>query len=376
MLRSHITVSDQVDKRRAAMTEAVLARAAVTGPDARPIRASSANPYRGFKMLDLARASLRAAGMQQVDGMDQLRVFGLALTQGTGDFPVLLENVLHKTVQAAYAIAPDTWTRFCARGSVSDFRAHSRYRSGALSNLEAKTELGEFRNKTIPDGEKGSITAGTKGNIINISREALINDDLASFTSLATALGRAAKRTVEADVYAALAANSGGGPLLSDGLPLFHSSHGNLLASGTVISTTNVDLMRQAMAGQTDVGGVEFLGVRPAALLCPLTLGSLAREVNGAEYNDDTDKQQRKPNVVRGLFSDIVDTPRLSGTAWYMFADPQEAPVMEVAFLDGNDEPYVELEDGFSIDGLRWKVRHDFGIAAIDYRGARKNPGA
>ena len=111
-------------------------------------------------------------------------------------------------------------------------------------------------------------------------------------------------------------------------------------------------------------------------MLCPLSLGGLAREVNGAEYNDDADRNQNKPNVVRGLFSDIVDTPRLSGTAWYTFADPNESPVMEVAFLDGDDEPYLEMQAGFTVDGISWKVRHDFGIAAIDYRGARKNPGA
>ena len=173
-----------------------------------------------------------------------------------------------------------------------------------------------------------------------------------------------------------MASNSGAGRLLVDGLPLFHATHGNLLASGTVISTTSVDLVRQAMARQLDVGGSEYLNITPAAILCPLTLGGLAREVNGAEYNDDANKQQRKPNVVRGLFRDIVDTPRLTGTGWMAFADPQEAPVMEVAFLDGEEEPFVEMEDGFSVDGIRWKVRHDYGVAGVDYRGAFLNPGA
>jgi hypothetical protein len=308
--------------------------------------------------------------------MDQMRIVALAFTQSGSDFPILLENVMYKTLQAAYAVQPDTWSRFCARGTVSDFRAHSRYRVGSLSNLEAKTELGEFRNKSIPDGEKGSISAITKGNVINISREAVINDDLGAFVGLSNALGRAAKRTVEADVYASLALNSGAGPILSDGLALFHSSHNNLLASGTVINTANVDLMRQAMGSQLDVGGNDFLDITPAIWLGPLSLGGLAREVNGAEYNDDSNRQQRKPNVVRGLFSDIVDTPRLTGTAWYTFADPNVAPVLEVAFLDGNDMPYLEMEQGFTVDGSRWKVRLDFGVAGVDYRGARRNPGA
>jgi hypothetical protein len=78
---------------------------------------------------------------------------------------------------------------------------------------------------------------------------------------------------------------------------------------------------------------------------------------------------------VRGLFGEIVDTPRLSGTRRYLFADPNEAPVLEVAFLDGNDAPFLDMEEGFSVDGARYKVRLDFGIAAIDYRGAIRNAG-
>lgn len=369
------TVEDETDKRVEAQAQSIMARAGVNGADGKRVIALTSNPFRGFKMLDLARASLQAAGVK-TDGMDQMKVVGLAFTQGTGDFPILLENVMHKTLQAAYAVAPDTWTRFCARGSVSDFRAHNRYRVGSLSNLETKNELGEFRNKSIPDGEKASITAATKGNIINISREAVINDDLGAFVGMANALGRAAKRTVEADVYTALLSNSGAGPLLSDGLALFHATHNNLLASGTVISTASVDLMRQAMGSQLDVGGNDYLDIMPTIWLGPLSLGGLAREVNGAEYNDDSNKLQRKPNIVRGLFKDIVDTPRLTGLPWYTFADPNVAPVMEVAFLDGNDTPYLEMQQGFTVDGSAWKVRLDFGIAGVDYRGARKNPGA
>ena len=371
-IAGHITTEhDETDKRIEAMAQSVMARAALSDAKGQPIRATGANPYRGAKMLDLARASLVSAGLR-TEGMDQMSMVAASFTQSGSDFPILLENIMHKTLQNAYNITADTWTRFCKRGSVSDFRVNKRYRVGSLSVLEAKTELGEFRNKTIPDGERGSITAATKGNIINISREAVINDDLGAFVGLADALGRAAKRTIEADVYAYLVSN----PTLDDGIALFHASHGNLLAVGTVINTANVDLVRQAMASQMDVGANDFLGITPATLLCPLALGGLAREVNGAEYNDDSNKQQRKPNVVRGLFKDIVDTPRLTGTAWYAAASASDAPVIEVAFLDGNDMPYIELQNGFSVDGSRWKVRLDFGIAATDYRGIYKNPGA
>jgi len=366
------TLADEGDKRRDAIVSALMVRSGVE-TDANVRASMSANPFRGSKLLDVARASLERGGVKTT-GMGQLEIVAAAFTQGTSDFPVLLENAMHKSLQTAYARAALTWNRFCATGSVSDFRAHSRYRVGSFGALDAKNELGEFVNKSIPDGEKSSITAGTKGNIINLSREAIINDDLGAFVGLAASLGRAAARTVEVDVYALLALNSGAGPTMADGYALFSTQHANLTTSAA-ISMAAIDLDRVAMASQLDVSGNDYLDLRPAVLLVPIALGGTARTINDAQYDPDTANKLQKPNMVRGLFRDVVDTPRLSGNRRYLFADPSEAPVLEVAFLDGVQEPFLEQQDGFDVDGSRWKVRLDYGVAAIDYRGAVSNAG-
>ena len=367
------TVADEGDKRKDAVVASILARAGVV-QDAAARAALSSNPYRGDRLLDTARASLQRAGVS-VSGMTPMEVVAAAFTQGTSDFPLLLENAMHKTLQAAYATAALTWNRFCATGSVSDFRAHNRYRTGSFGSLDAVNELGEFVNKSIPDGEKASITAGTKGNIINLSRTAIINDDLGAFVGLSNMLGRAAARTVEADVYALLALNSGAGPTMGDGKALFHADHGNI-TTGAAITMAALDLDRVAMASQKDVSGNDYLDLRPAVLLVPIGLGGTARSINDAQYDPDTANKLHKPNIVNGLFRDIVDTPRMTGTRRYLFADPSEAPVLEVAFLDGNQNPYLELQNGFDVDGARYKVRLDYGVGAIDYRGAVTNAGA
>lgn len=366
------TVEDETDKRRGAIVNALMVRAGTAHKDVKA--AINANPYRGHKLLDLARASLQAKGVR-TDGMDQMQVVAAAFTQSTSDFPVILENTMHKTLLGAYALAALTWNRFCATGTVSDFRAHNRYRTGSFGTLDSKTELGEFRNKAIPDGEKASIQAATKGNIINLSREAIINDDLGAFIGLSASLGRAAARTVEVAVYAALAENSGLGPTLNDGKSLFHADHGNI-TTGAAISMLALDADRVAMAQQMDISGNDYLDLRPSVLLVPIGLGGTAKSINNAMYDPDTANKLQKPNIVNGLFSDIVDSPRLSGTRRYIFADPMEAPVLEVAFLDGAQEPYLEQEVGFTTDGTRYKVRLDYGVGAVDYRGAITNAGA
>lgn len=365
-------VEDELDKRKIAVSAALLARAGLADDN---IRASLAgNPFRGMRTLDLARASLDRLGINH-RGMDQRDIVAAAFTQTGSDFPVLLENTMHKALQGAYAVAALTWPRFCRRGAVSDFRAHNRYRTGSFGNLDAISEVSEFKNKSIPDGEKGTITAGTKGNIINLSRQAIINDDLGAFVGLAGDLGRAAARTVEADVYALLALNAGLGPTMTDGATLFHASHNNI-TTGAAIAMAAIDLDRIAMASQMDVGGNDYLDLRPSVLLVPIGLGGTARTINQAQYDPDTANKLQKPNSVLGLFRDIVDTPRLSGTRRYLFADPADAPVIEVAFLDGDDVPYLRMEEGFRQDGAQYKVRLDYGVAAIDWRGAVTNAGA
>lgn len=368
-----VTMADETDKRREAMAAALMLRAGVATAAQR--ETAGANPYRGRTLREMAAASLRAHGVDTDRFSDPRQLVAASFTHSSGDFPVLLENVLNKTLLGAYATQALTWTRFCKRGTVSDFRAHNRYRVGSLGNLQSKNELGEYKHIAMPDGEKSTITATTKGYIIGISREAIINDDLGALTDQATAMGRSAARTVEADVYALLLSNGGMGPTMNDGLTLIHASHGNV-ATGAAMSVTAFDAMRVLMAQQKDVSGNDFLDLRPDVLLCPIGLGGTARVINNAEYDTSVTNKFQVPNMVRGLFRDVVDTPRLSGTAYWALAAASDAAAIEVAFLDGNSEPYLEMESAFDTDGGRYKVRLDYGVAGHDWRGAVRNAGA
>jgi hypothetical protein len=338
--------------------------------------------FRGMRLIDLAREALERAGVK-TRGKLPMQLVGEALTMralsgaaSTGDFPMILENVLNKVLLGSYATTQDTWSKFCKRGSVSDFRASKRYRLGTFGALSALNELGEFENKAIPDAERQTLTAGTMGNIIGISRQAIINDDMGAFSSLATALGRSARLSVEVAVYALLAQNAGLGPTMGDGNPLFHASHGNI-TTGAALSAAALDLDRVAMGVQRDPSLNEVLDLSPAVLVVPKSLGGQARVINDSQYDPDTvaNKAQFKANIAGKLFESIVDTGRLTGTRRYLFADPNIAPCIEVAFLDGQDAPFMDVENGWRVDGVEWKVRMDFGVGAIDWRPGITNAG-
>jgi HK97 family phage prohead protease len=331
-------------------------------------------PARGRTLVELARQCLERAGVR-TDGMDVMDMVGKAFTHRSGnstsDFPILLENTLHKSLQAAAATVPDTWRQWCKKGTVSDFRAHTRYRQGGLGVLPDVAEGGEFKNADIKDGEKQTVQAGTKGRIIALTRQAIINDDMGAFNDMATRAGRAVALTVEVGAWTYLLSN----PVLSDGVALFHANHGNLTAGA--LSVASIEIDRVAMANQLDVGSNDLLELRPVILLCPVGLGGEARVINQSQYDTDAiaNKPSTKPNKVVGLYRQIIDTARLTGTARYSFADPNIEPVIEVAFLNGNEAPRMEMQQGWRVDGTEWKVALDVGFGALGYRGVVKSTG-
>jgi len=293
----------------------------------------------------------------------------------TSDFPVILEGVLRQTLLASYNAVPDTWRSFCRVGQTSDFREYKRKRTGALRSLPKVMENAEYTTAAIPDAESNSIYVETFGQMVNVSRQMVVNDDLGAFLQLPRDLGRAAARTIEENVYALLAAN----PTMGDGVALFHATHGNLVGSGSggVVTVATVEAIRVLMANQRDPNLKEYLGITPSVLLTGTSQGGQARVVNDAQYDvDQSNKTSFYPNKVRGLFNTVVDTPRISGNTWYAFAKPADEAVLEVAFLNGVSEPYLEMKEDWSTDGTEWKVRLDFGVAAVGFRGAAKNFGS
>ncbi|EIL99139.1 hypothetical protein UUA_09036 [Rhodanobacter thiooxydans LCS2] len=363
------------EKMRAAAEQILLARHnVITGPEAAAAR--QGNPFARATLMGIAEHCAMAAGMNTRSmGREELARRVLA-AQTTSDFPVLLENVLHKVLIGGYNATPFTWTRFCATGTLMDYRPHGRYHLSSFSDLKETNEHGEYENGVLGDGAKETITGKRKGRILEITPEVLINDDLGALVRVAGALGQAAGRTIEKDVYALFAMNGGAGPVMSDMLPLFHANHGNIAGTAAAPGVASFDAARVQMANQMDPGGNDFLDIMPAIWLGPLSLGGAARVTNRSEFDPDASNKLQRPNIVRDVFKDIIDTPRLSGTGWYALADAATEPVFEVAFMDGVQTPTLEQELNFRTDGIAWKAAHRYGAGAVGWRGAIKNAGA
>lgn len=340
--------------------------------------------FRSYSVSELARECLEAKGVK-TRGMSKDRVAQLAMSQrsggmaGTTDFPVLLENAMYKQLMASYATVQDTWKSFCGTMTVPDFRTSPRYRTGSFNKLDPKAENGEFLQKSIPDGLKYNISTKTYGNLMRVTRELLVNDDMGAIADTLGKFGRAAGLSIEVDAYAALALNGGLGPNLNDvlGTPLFDAGRGNI-GTGAALSVAALDADRVLLAQQKDISNNEFLGLKPRTLLIAIGLGGQARVINASQYDVDavttgaTNKFQ-VPNKVVGLFGEIVDTPRLSGTRRYLFVEGSQALV--VVFLEGQEAPSMEMQPQFETEGMSWRIRLDYNVQGFDPRHAITNAG-
>jgi HK97 family phage prohead protease len=347
------------------------------------VDADTDGEFRGLSLLDLAKVCItRAGGSTRGMGREQIVARAFAQRSGgysgasTSDFPVLLENTLHKMLMGSYAITPDTWSKFCKVELVSDFRNANRYRNGSFGTLPVVAENAEYQTLTIPDGEKIAISVETRGAVIGLSRQAAINDDIGALTDIATRFGRSAKLSIENSVFSMLGQNSGLGPTMADGQPFFHSNRSNV-STGSALSIAAIDADRVAMAMQRDPSSNEYLDLRPSVLLTPPAIGSAARVLNSSAW-DHTAATLEKPNPVYGLFKDVIDSPRLSwsNTHRYLFTDLGISSAFVIAMLEGQGAgPYLESRQGFVTDSLEWKCRMDYKVNPFDPRAAISNAG-
>jgi HK97 family phage prohead protease len=369
---------DQMEKFVEGATLSVLVRAQVER-DAEKVRLARSGEFSGVKLSRLAEMYLRRSGVSHIPG-NELDMVGLAITRqglhGTSDFANLLENIANKAVLAGWGTAPETWDRWCRTGSLPDFRSASRTGLSEFSDLEIVYENGEYKAGSVSD-VKEPIQLTTYGKMFHISRQAIINDDLDQLSRMPMKMGRAANRKVGDLAYAVLTDNA---TLNQDSTDLFHANHSNYIASGSgaAPSVTTIEAARTAMGTQTDPSGTATLNYEPAYLLVPKALQSTGNVLASAQYDPAGTAGTLTPNTVQGTFSVVADA-RLDtflATGWYMAGDPMLTDTVEVAFLNGMTEPYMEQKDPWDKDGVSYKVRIDAGAAALDFRALYYNYGA
>jgi len=332
------------------------------------------NEFRGFTLMEAARACLAQAGVTSMPG-SKMALVAMAITHSTSDFPYLLQDTAEKAVLKGYTEADETFKTWIKVGRLTDFKAASRAGMSEFSDLDEIKEGAEFKHGAVGE-RREQIQLATYGKLFSISRQAIINDDLGAFSDIPRKMGRAAPRKVGDLVYAVLTGN----PNMADGTALFHANHSNLAGSAAALSLSTVGAGRTAMGRQTDSSGAaNALNIRPRYLIVPITLEDAAGVLLNSEYDPDTANKLQRYNPARGWNLTLVSDARLdasSTTAYFLVADQGMFDTVEVAYLDGNPNPYLEQQNGWTVDGVEFKVRLDAAVKALDWRTMYKNAGA
>ncbi|MHA3886030.1 ClpP-like prohead protease/major capsid protein fusion protein [Stutzerimonas degradans] len=332
----------------------------------------AANPYRTMSLIDMARASLTERGVGVASIGSKMQLVGAAFTHTTSDFGSVLMSVSEKAMLRGWETSGETFVRWTKKGELTNFHTAHRVGVSGFPSLPKIPEGAEYKYVTCSD-RGAPIALATYGGLFSISRQAIINDDLSAFGSLPASLGRAASRTIGDLVYSVLTINAN----FADGKPLFGVGHGNTEEVVAALSPDALGDLRRMMRLQKDEHG-NALNISPAFVIVPAALETAAIQVlhstslPGAEFNSGI------VNPVSQMGELIVES-RLDSApeAYYYLAAEQGSDTIEVAYLDGVDTPYLEQQEGWTVDGVSFKVRIDAGVAPVDYRGlARAKYGA
>ena len=297
----------------------------------------------------------------------------------TAALPGILSNIANKMLLEGYNYVEDAWRRICKIASVTDFKSHSRYRMNGSFRFEKVGPGGELKHGAI-DEQTYTQKAETHGIMFALTRQMIIDDDLGALTDIPRQIGIGAAEAIADAVWTLLLSN----PLQPDGKTFFHNTHGNLLTGAdTDLSIDSLTAAEIKFGEQTKPNG-RPLGATPSILLVPTALkviSELLMKSTTVNETTDTPKPNNNPHV--GKYA-IVSSAYLgngtfdgaSGKAWYLLADPNRLPALEVAFLGGMDRPTIERADAdFNTLGIQFRGYIDFGVKEQDHRGILKVKG-
>lgn len=321
---------------------------------------------RGYTMSEIAREYLRRSN-KNFSGSG-FEMIGRAMT--SSDFPNICGAIANKSLLKGFENQQETYELWCdTTGSVSDFKTNTAVRAGEFDTLEEVAEGEEFKYGSLTE-QKEEYTLKTYGKLLNISRQALINDDVSALTDTPMKMGASVKRLIGDLAYAVLTAN----PTMGDGTALFHASHANIGTSG-VIGTTSWGDAELKMGLQKDIRGLQVLNIQPKFLIAPRAVKGAAETFFKSQRFETAQTGTTRENIYFESVTRVYDArlDAASSAIWYALADMQNT--VKLFFLNGNKNPFFERQDQFSVDGTTWKVRIDAVAKALSWKGMVRNAG-
>ncbi|HAM41274.1 MAG TPA: hypothetical protein DCP69_08020 [Candidatus Omnitrophica bacterium] len=343
----------------------------------------------GVKVADELKSigkfsSLRAAYVEMTGDTDVTGVMTpenarrLQAAYDGATFAYALGNTLYRRVAQDYREMSDYGVSRIVGNNIrnaKDFRKLETMIIGYYGDLPTiDTDTDDYPDLGEVGDEMVEYALMEKGGVITIKRKTIINDDLRLVDKIVSRLGRGARRGLARSVWTPFLTNA---IYKGDGKAIFHVDHGNLGSAAYSIPAALAG--KVAMAKQVEPGSGERLMLRPVTVAYPSELFGIVKNVNN--FNPQAVAVENG-NAMHGFFQEagLFENPfQTDANDWMMFADPNEIEIVELAYLNGQQEPQMFIANNptagqmFVNGGIQYKIQHDYNSDVIDFRGAYKS---
>lgn len=348
-----------------------------------------ANGYHSFKeaYVDFTGRRARALDFEDFNRTILTESFGdgrvgvrAAESMTSASWSLVLGDSITRRMIAEYGQPSlQTWRQIVSSiVPVNDFRTQRIDRVGGYGVLPTVNQGAPYQPLTSPTNEEVTYAINKRGGTEDLTLEMIANDDVRAISRIPQKLGLAASQTLYRFVWDLIATN----PTLYDSVALFNSAHANTTStalSGSALSATRQKLRTQAAYGDS----YNILSLTPKTLLVNSALEELGWQLSrsavalpsGAPLGAATNI----PNIHEGLDLVVVDYWTASSTTqWYVAADPNLAPTIELGFYMGKQDPELFTQSDqsvgsmFNADKFTYKIRHIYSGAILDWRAFQR----
>jgi hypothetical protein len=322
------------------------------------ILAAEANGYRGTSGGRMDINVQRAAFGQ--NGGRQIQAQGFS----TIDVANITGNIANKFIHEGWMGVDQTPLRIANIRSVRNFQQITTVSLTGALQFEEVGPAGEIKH-----GQLDEITytnqVKTYGQMLAITRQDIINDDLGALTAVPRRLGRGAMLLLNHIFWTEFMI------LETDGF--FAAGNSNINTGVADMTVGGLDATETIFMNQTDYDG-KPLGIQPAILLVPTALKNKALTLMGSMQNAAAITSYAAATGDKNPFTGrwrVESSPYMSNSSytgssaaeWYMLADPNELAVIEIAALNGRVEPTVDQADtDFNTLGVQYRGYSDVGV--------------
>lgn len=289
----------------------------------------------------------------------------------------ILSNVLNKAYYEGSQRVPSVVSKIAFRVPLNDLHDATITSYEVFGLPPDQAEDAPLKHATLV-GEDYEVSIGRSGNILTLTRDMLLKNDVEGFVNATLKLGTKHQRKREKRGLQKLLSALTSPDVQHD--PLICTSNGNKVTKA--LSLEGLDIAAAALQSMTTLGSdpddPEFTEFPGKYLLLPPSLAATAQSLfqatnlvtNGSGTITLTNTYHRYEPLVTPYLGASAGGQG-SDTGWFLLADPGEASILAETRLRGAEEPHiipVDTKDG--VIGASWATFFEYGFGLMDRRAA------